>query len=464
MVRVRLAPSPTGMMHIGTARAGLFVWLFARQHEGKFILRIEDTDKERSTKEYEDSIVNGLRELGLDWDEFYRQSERTDIYKEYLTRLVSEGKVYPCFCSKEELDAERAAAESEKRSVIYSGKCSDISKEEAMKRIENGEAFTLRFRMPKEKISFDDMIRGHVEYDGALIGDIVIAKNYDEPLYNFVVVIDDALMQITHVIRGEDHLSNTPKQVAIFKAIGYEAPSFGHLPLILNADRSKMSKRGGDTALVEFLEKGYMPEAIINFLALLSWHPKDDREIFSKEDLIKEFSIERVQKGGSIFDYAKLNWLNRYYINHVIPTAEILARSERFIPSEWKPTAAMIDSVKSRLDTLSEIKESLAIFFEPLSYEAEMLHFKDKVLSTKPNLMKILSTIESADDSDFANSESVELILRNVVDPDAKGEYLWPLRVALSGRKASPGPYELMSALGKKDSVTRITEAAEKLS
>ncbi|MDD4931522.1 MAG: glutamate--tRNA ligase [Candidatus Colwellbacteria bacterium] len=463
MVRVRLAPSPTGAMHIGTARAGLFVWLFAKQHEGKFILRIEDTDKERSKKEYEESIISGLRDLGLEWDEFYRQSERTEIYHEHLVRLVSENKVYPCFCSKEDLDIERAAAEAEKRSVIYSGRCSNISPEEAKKRIEDGEPYTLRFRMPKEKIGFDDMVRGRVEYDGSLIGDIVIAKSYDEPLYNFVVVVDDALMEITHVIRGEDHLSNTPKQIAIFNAFGYEPPNFGHLPLILNADRSKMSKRGGDTALVEFLEKGYMPEALINFLALLSWHPKDDREIFSKEDLIKEFSIERVQKGGSIFDYAKLNWLNRQYISHIISTPDLMTRIERFIPSDWKPTAAMIDSVKTRLDTLAEIKEALALYFEPLSYEGDLLHFKDKKDATIPNLEKILSVIDIADDSSFLSSESVADMLSGVVDPDSKGEYLWPLRVSLSGRKISPGPYEIISAIGKKETVSRIKDAIAKL-
>jgi glutamyl-tRNA synthetase/nondiscriminating glutamyl-tRNA synthetase len=464
MVRVRIAPSPTGMMHIGTARAGLFVWLFARQNKGKFILRIEDTDRERFKQEYEDSIVNGLKELGLDWDEFYRQSERIDIYEQHLKRLVSEGKAYPCFCSKEDLDTERKEAEEAKRPVIYSGKCSGISKEEAEKRMENGEPYTIRFRMPAEKIAFDDMIRDHVEYDGSLIGDIVIAKNYKEPLYNFVVVVDDALMEITHVIRGEDHLSNTPKQIAIFRALGYNEPIFGHLPLILNADRSKMSKRAGDTALVEFLDKGYLPEAIINFCALLSWHPKDDREIFSLEELIEEFDMDRVQKSAPVFDYTKLNWMNRHYINHMITTEELIARSEKFLPAGWKPTPAMIDSVKSRLETLSGLKEALEIYFEEPGYEAELLHFKDKISTTGPNLEKIVSVLDSASEDDLVDPISVEKILSSVVDPDAKGEWLWPLRVAISGRKVSPGPYEMISALGKEAAVSRIRKAIKKLS
>ncbi|MDD5099228.1 MAG: glutamate--tRNA ligase, partial [Candidatus Colwellbacteria bacterium] len=415
MVRVRLAPSPTGMMHIGTARAGLFVWLFARQNGGKFILRIEDTDKERSKKEYEDSIISGLEALGLDWDEFYRQSERTEIYKGYLNKLIESGDAYPCFCSKEDLEREKEEAEKNKKPVIYSGKCSAISREEANKRIAAGEPHTIRFRMPSEKIAFDDMIRGRVEYDGSLIGDIIIAKNYEEPLYNVTVVVDDILMEITHIIRGEDHLSNTPKQIALFRALGYKEPAFGHLPLILNSDRSKMSKRGGDTALIDFLNKGYMPEAVINFLALLSWHPKDDREIFSIDDLLKEFDIGRIQKGGAVFDYVKLNWINRHYINHLVPTEELLKRSKKFLPADWNPTPAMIDSVKSRLDNLSEIKEALAIYFEPLSYEADSLHFKDKKDSTKKNLEKILALIELSDTEDFANADLIEKLLANTV-------------------------------------------------
>lgn len=463
MIRVRLAPSPTGYMHIGTARAGLFVWLFARKNKGAFILRIEDTDRERSKKEYEESIIEGLKGLGIDWDEFYRQSERTEIYKDHLERLVREGKAYPCFCTNEELDNERKIAEENKKTPIYSGKCSHILREEAEARIRNGESFTIRFRMPSERVIFNDMIRGQVQFDTSLIGDIVIAKNYEEPLYNFVVVVDDALMNISHVIRGEDHLSNTPKQIMLFKAFGYKEPIYGHLPMILNPDRSKMSKRYGDTSLKDFLSQGYIPEAIINFLALLSWHPKDDREIFSKDELIEEFDMSRVQKSGAVFDFAKLNWINKYYINHILSNEAIIGYAEKYIPENWKLTPKIIDSIKARLEKMSEIKEMVAFYFEMPQYDKELLIWKDKKDSAKPNLELIKSKVSALNDSDFETDILTEK-LSKIIPEDKRGEYLWPLRTALSGQKSSPGPFEIMAALGKEETLKRIGLACEKLS
>jgi glutamyl-tRNA synthetase len=472
MVRVRLAPSPTGMMHIGTARLGLFVWLFARQKEGKFILRIEDTDKERYKKEFEESIINGLKSLGLDWDEFYKQSERTALYKEHLIRLIEEDKVYPCFCTKEELDEKRMRDESEKRPVIYSGKCASISKNEAEKRIASGEPHVFRFRMPRKKVSFTDMVRGEVEYDTSLIGDIVIAKNLEEPLYNFVVVVDDILMNISHVIRGEDHLPNTPKQIAIFEALGAQTPIFAHLPLILNSDRSKMSKRAGDTALIDFLSKGYLSEAIINFLALLSWHPKDEQEIFSISDLIKEFDISKIQKGGAVFDYQKLNWLNHKYISEIIKTEEIVERGQAFVPSEWKLTPSIINVVKSRLEKLSDLEDATRLFFVSPEYPKEMLipnrqvgenNDLDTISNTiKNDLEKLLSVISGVEENDFIK-ENLEPQIFSIIPKDKKGEYLWPLRVAVSGLKESPGPFEIMEGLGKIESINRLKKALAKL-
>ena len=455
-----MAPSPTGMMHIGTARTGLFVWLFARQNDGKFILRIEDTDKERYSPEFEESIIKGLERLNLNWDEFYKQSERTAIYREHLERLIKEDKIYPCFCSKEELDKERAVAEREKRPVIYSKKCASIPQEEAEKRIASGEPYVWRFRMPEKKISFNDMVRGEVEYDASLIGDIVIAKNLDEPLYNFVVVVDDMLMQISHVIRGDDHLANTPKQIAIFESLGAKPPIFAHFPLILNPDRSKMSKREGDTALVEFLDKGYLPEALINFLALLSWHPKNDKEIFSIDELIKEFDISRIQKGGAVFDYQKLNWLNHKYISEIISPEELVKRGQMFVPTEWKLTPSIINAVKTRLEKLSDLESAVRLFFITPDYETDLLFWKGEKGSVKENLEKLLSTISETDNFGKDNLESV---IFAVVPADKKGEYLWPLRVALSGAKESPSPFEIMEALGKSTSVERVERALTKL-
>ncbi|MCK9187298.1 MAG: glutamate--tRNA ligase [Candidatus Colwellbacteria bacterium] len=463
MVRVRLAPSPTGMMHIGTARAALFVWIFAKQNNGKFILRIEDTDKERSKKEYEDSITTGLKKLGLEWDEFYRQSERTEIYKKYLKTLVEEGKAYPCFCSKEDIDKERKQAEKEKKAYIYSGKCSNLSKEIVAQKIEAGEDYVIRFRMPKEKINFNDMVRGDISYDASLIGDIVIAKSYDEPLYNFVVVIDDALMEISHIIRGEDHISNTPKQIAILRSLGFKEPIYAHLPLILNKDRSKMSKRGGDVALVDFLEKGYLPEAIINFLALLSWHPKDNQEIFSINDLISEFSMDRVQKGGSIFDYEKLDWINKKYISEIIPLKELVKRGQSFIKQEWKLTPEIMSAVRERLVNLADLEESVSFFFTEPDYSADSLFWKGKKGNTKNNLLSIIDIISDIEEEKF-NKENIEKAVMAIIPKDKKGEYLWPLRFSLSGKKNSPGPFEIMEGLGKEKSIFRINKAIDKIS
>jgi len=449
------------MMHIGTARAGLFVWLFARQNGGKFILRIEDTDKERSKKEYEESIVEGLKKLGLDWDEFYRQSERTNLYKERLENLIKKDKVYPCFCSESELDAERIKAEKEKKPFVYSGKCAVISKEESDKRIASGEPYVWRFRMPHKKISFKDMIRGEVSYDASLIGDVVVAKSLEEPLYNFSVVVDDIEMEITHVIRGEDHLANTPKQIALFEALGAKEPVFGHLPLILNPDRSKMSKRGGDTALVEFFDKGYLSEAIINFLALLSWHPKDDREVFSKEDLVKEFDFSRIQKGGAVFDFQKLNWLNKKYISEIIPAEELTNRGQDFIPKDWRLTPSIMNAVKTRLEKLSDLEDAVRFFFESPDYPTDLLYWKGEKGNIKENLEKLLSVISET--GKFAE-ENLEASIFAIIPEGKKGEYLWPLRVALSGSKESPGPFEIMEGLGKEESISRINKALEKIS
>jgi glutamyl-tRNA synthetase len=293
-----------------------------------------------------------------------------------------------------------------------------------------------------------------------LIGDIVIAKSYEEPLYNFVVVVDDALMKISHVIRGEDHISNTPKQIAIMHSLGFKEPIYAHLPLILNKNRSKMSKREGDVSLIDFLNKGYIPEAIINFLALLSWHPKDDREIFSIDDMVKEFSMDRVQKGGSVFDYDKLDWINRKYISDIIPVEELVNRGQKFIKKEWKLTPEIIKAVRGRLVKLSDLEKFVDFFFIEPEYPAEDLFWKGKRGNIKDNLSSILEVV--SDMEDF-NKNNAERAIMAIVPDNKKGEYLWPLRLALSGKKKSPGPFEIMEGLGKEESVSRINKAINKL-
>lgn len=462
MIRVRFAPSPTGYIHFGTARTGLFNLLFARHTGAAFILRIEDTDKERSKKEYEENLIEGLKILGIEWDEFYRQSERTDIYREYLKQIVVSGKAYTCFCSKKDLEEKRREAEKKGETYRYDGKCAHLDKSEAEARIASGERFVIRLRVPAESVSFNDLIRGKIEFDASLLDDIVIAKSMDEPLYNFSVVVDDALMKITHVIRGEDHISNTPKQILIFRALGFKEPEYAHIPMILTAERKKMSKRDGKTNLFDFLNEGYLPEALRNFIALLGWHPKGDDEIFPTiEELAKEFDLERVQKGGAAFDVDKLNWLNRHYIGNVIALEDLTARAKKFVPPEWHLTPDIVASVRTRLDNLSGIKAAVSFYFELPDYPKGDLIWKGTD-TAKPNLEKIYETLSAIPDGDFR--ESAESAVMAIVPADKKGEYLWPLRVALSGRRISPGPLEIIPCLGKEESLKRIKAAVLKLS
>jgi len=322
-VRVRIAPAQTGRLHIGTARTALFNYLFAKKYEGVFILRIEDTDPERSKPEYEKDILEGLKWLGIEWDEGpdiggtygpYRQSERKEIYSNYLKKLLEENKAYYCFCSQEELEAQRQYQLSIGEAPRYSGKCANLSREIVQKYLAEKRSSVIRFRVPIKKVEFEDLIRGHLEFDAGFLGDIVIAKDFSTPLYNFTCVIDDYEMRISHVIRGEDHISNTPKQILIQEALSFPSPKYAHLPLILGPDRAKLSKRHGAVSVSEYKRQGYLPETLINFMAFLGWNPGTEREIYSMASLIKEFALERIQKGGAIFNIKRLDFLNGFYI------------------------------------------------------------------------------------------------------------------------------------------------------
>jgi glutamyl-tRNA synthetase/nondiscriminating glutamyl-tRNA synthetase len=326
---VRFAPSPTGHLHVGNARTALFNWLFARQKGGTMVLRIEDTDVERSQARFEDQLIADLKWLGLDWDEGpdlggpyapYRQSERLDIYREHAERLVDQGKAYLCFCTEEELHKERERAQAEHRQPIYSGKCRAIDPEEAGKRRTSGESCAIRLRIPGHPIRFHDIVHGDVEFSNEVVSDPIILRSNGMPVYNYVVVIDDALMKITHVIRGDDHLSNTPKQVALYEAMGWPVPEFAHLSTILGSDRERLSKRHGATSIANFREMGVLPEALVNYLVLLGWAPPGGtREIFTPTELVKEFSLQRVTPSAAVFDMEKLYWLNRHYIKQTSP-------------------------------------------------------------------------------------------------------------------------------------------------
>src|SRR5437588_3439264 len=382
-VRVRFAPSPTGHLHVGNARTALFNWLFARQQGGTMVLRIEDTDLERSEARFEGQLIDDLKWLGLDWDEGpdvggpytpYRQSDRVESYRELAEQLVEEGKAYYCFCSSEELERERELAVAEQRQAIYSGKCRAIEPAEAQRRREMGEPAAIRLKIPERPIRFHDIVRGWVEFSHEVISDPIIMRSSGIPVYNYVVVVDDALMKITHVIRGDDHLSNTPKQVALYEALGLSVPEFAHLSTILGADRERLSKRHGATSIANFRDMGVLPEALVNYLALLGWAPSGGaRETFTPKELIKEFSLKRITPSPAIFDMEKLHWLNRHYIKQS-PPERIHAIAQPFFTkagllpenpdaeiAQW--FGRVVDLLAPYVDKLEQLPQRAAILF-----------------------------------------------------------------------------------------------------
>ena len=430
------------------------------------MLRIEDTDKERSKKEYEKDLLESLKWIGLDWDEkFFRQSERIDVYKKHLQKLLDEKKAYYCFCSTEELEAERQAQMSQGLPPKYSGKCRTIPEDAAEARAKK-EPSVIRFRMPGSVISFTDLIRGRVSFDTNLMGDVVIAKDLTTPLYNFAVVVDDNDMKITHVIRGEDHLSNTPKQIAIIEALNLAQPHYGHLPLILGPDHKKLSKRYLDTSFNDYRKKGYLAPAMINFMALLGWHPERDREVLTTEEIIDEFSFKRVHKSGAIFNPEKLDWLNARFIKNS-PIEDLIKWLGDFVPKEWlKKKELMKKSAeveRERMKKLSDFESLAAFFFELPDYPAKLLIWNDTPKSAiLDNLRFTLDVISKIPPGEFSKN-TIENYIMTVAEKRGRGEVLWPLRAALSGSEASPGPSEIMEIIGPEESGKRIRKAIEKL-
>lgn len=465
---------------MGGARTALFNWIFAKHHGGVFILRIEDTDKERSKPEFERGIFEDLAWLGLSWDEGfdpksgndqgsygpYTQSKRTGLYANYLKRLLSEGRAYYCFCTKEELEGGRASQLAQGLAPRYSGRCRELSQDAVHQRLKKGESAVIRFKTPDMSISFTDVIRGHISFDMGLLGDFPIARTIQEPLYNFVAVIDDFEMKISHVIRGEEHLANTPKQMLIQQALNFPHPQYAHLPLILNSDRSKMSKRFTDTAVKEYRDAGYLPEAIVNFLMLLGWHPPGNRELFSLDELVQQFDLARVQKGGAIFNVEKFEWLNAQYLKRM-SAEELLAavRAAGAAPASISPDAAAraVALVRDRMKKLSDFGGLTAFLFELPAYSPELLRWKERSFSdTAAALQAAAAALSPIPENAFRKQET-EMAFEPLITAQGRGEVLWPVRVALSGMGASPGPHEIMEALGKTESLRRITAAMEKL-
>jgi len=480
-IRVRFAPSPTGPLHIGGARTALFNYIFAKQNKGSFILRIEDTDKERSDQKWTQEIIDEFNWLGIQWQEGpdiggsfgpYKQSQRIDIYKQYLEKLLSEKKAYYCFCLPEDLEAKRQDQISRGLAPKYDGTCKNLSEKIILEKIKNNDRFVIRFKIENKTVRVSDLIRGEVEFDTSLLGDIVIAKNLENPLFHFTVVVDDFLMQISHVIRGEEHLSNTPRQMLLQDAMGFLHPTYAHIPLFLNKDKSKMSKRQGDVALKDYHNQGYLPEALINFMVLMGWNPGTEKELFSLSELIKEFSIEKVQKAGAVFNIQRLDFINSVYIKNkpIRKLTELcMPYLEGFDTKQFsqKQLENIIELHKPRLKKLSDIAELTDYFFkEKLEYDKNLLKWaKMGDNEIKNALVAAQKTLLLAKKWDKENLEKIlvreaELFnLEKNYPLQNKGYLLWPLRVALSGKSASAGPFEIAEILGKEKSLQRISEA-----
>jgi nondiscriminating glutamyl-tRNA synthetase len=459
-VRVRFAPSPTGQLHIGNVRTALFNWLFARQKGGSFILRIEDTDVERSEARYEAQLMEDLKWLGIDWDEGpdvggpyppYRQSDKMDVYRVYAERLIQEGKAYYCFCSAEELDREREQALKEQRQPIYSGKCRNIDFGDAERRRAAGAPAAIRLKIPEHPIRFHDIVRGDVEFSNEVVSDPIIVRSSGMPIYNYVVVIDDADMKITHVIRGDDHISNTPKQVAVYEALGLPVPEFAHLSTILGPDRERLSKRHGATSVASFRDMGVLPEALMNYLALLGWAPSGgDREIFPKEELIKEFSLERVTPSPAVFDTEKLNWLNRHYIKQSPPErihrlgTEFLSRAG-LLPAGMNGNVSgwargVVELLVPYVDKLDQLPEKGKIIFDGDAKAALALPENSEVIGSDKARAVVQAFARLAPKESPLMPERFKTIMDEIkAETGAKGKDLFhPVRIMLIGSHSGP--------------------------
>jgi nondiscriminating glutamyl-tRNA synthetase len=476
--RVRFAPSPTGLLHVGNARTALYNWLVARHAGGKYILRIEDTDVERSKDEHETQLIEDLHWLGLDWDEGptvggphapYRQSERLAIYREHTERLLHEGKAYRCFCTFEELEAERQKAVAEHRPQVYSGKCRAISKTDSDARAAAGEPSAVRLRIPDRSLHFHDIVRGDVEFSNEAVSDPILVRSSGVPVYNYVVTVDDALMEITHVIRGDDHISNTPKQVAIYEAFGWPVPQFAHLSTILGRDRERLSKRHGATSIASFREMGILPEALVNYLALLGWGAKDGTtETFTPHELIAEFELERVTASPAVFDFDKLHWLNRHYLKQA-DTARILDLAwpyfERagLLPArsaadqetvQWfgKLIALFLPSV-DRLKQLPEKAHSVFSF----DASAAKTNTENAAILQSETTQKVLSAFAQRVRAHQAavTPEQFKTWMNEIKsETGAKGKELFhPVRIALTGAHSGPEFDKLIPILEEGSSV-----------
>jgi nondiscriminating glutamyl-tRNA synthetase len=485
--RVRIAPSPTGPLHIGTARTALYNYLYARHTGGTFILRLEDTDQVRSTVEFERDILAGLHWLGLDWDEGpevagepargphapYRQMERLPLYAAAAQRLLADDLAYPCFCTPEELDADRTAQEAAHEPPRYVGRCARLTPDERRAREADGRRGALRFRVGEGVVAFDDVVRGRVEIDVAnLGGDFVIVRADGTPLYHFTVVVDDAEMEMTDVIRGEDHLSNTPKHILLFRALGHDVPRFAHLPLILNPDRTKMSKRKSQTAIDDYIAQGFVKEALVNYLALLGWSTGTEEEILSLDELVGRFELGAVHKGGAVFDRERLEWLNGQWIRR-LSADDLVDRLRPFVEAELAagriermPTdeelRALLPVIQERLPTLGAVGDLVGfLWVDDVSVDpATLVPKRWDPPTTRDGLTAARRTIEAAGEVSF-EADELEPPLRALAEERGwkAGDLFMAIRVAVTGRTATPPLFDTLVALGRERVLTRLDRA-----
>jgi len=476
-VRVRFAPSPTGEIHIGNIRTAIFNWLFARSQQGTFILRIEDTDRERSTEEFREIIFRELDWLGLDVDEGigsggsqgpYQQMERLEIYREYARILEEKGKAYPCFCSPKELEAEKDKARQEGRDSVYSGKCRDLSGEKRARAREQKTPEALRL-MNDERgdVVFSDIIRGEISFGGSTLDDFVLMKSDGSPTYNFACAIDDYTMEISHVIRGEDHISNTPKQLLIYMALGWEPPEFAHLPLILDKERKRMKKRShsSEVYISGYRHQGYLPEAMLNYLALLGWSDREGEEILSREELISGFSLDRIKHSGAIFDREKLDWMNGVYIRN-LPLSELRSRALPFLQQEQvnvKGSALdyLLLALQEKVSTFKEMAEMASSYAGPLQYEdqekARQVFGQEQVDQVFKYLQEQLGGLE-----EITPEEAGKVLKETGKNLGVKGRLVFPtVRWALTGKGSGPDLNHIIAFMGTEECVRRLEKALE---
>jgi nondiscriminating glutamyl-tRNA synthetase len=490
--RVRIAPSPTGPLHIGTARTALFNYLYAQRNAGTFVLRLEDTDVARSTVAFEADILEQLHWLGIAWDEGpdaaggedrgpygpYRQMQRLERYAEAAARLLADDTAYRCYCTPEELEADRKAQEAAHEPPRYVGRCAKLTPEQRAEREAAGKRGALRFRVPAGRISFDDLIRGEVEIDTAnLGGDFVIVRSDGTPLYHFTVVVDDAAMEMTHIVRGEDHLSNTPKHILLFQALGHAVPEFAHLPLILNPDRTKMSKRKSQTAIADYRAQGFIPEALVNYLALLGWSTGTEEEILSLDELAARFDLEHVQKGGAVFDRERLEWLNGQWIRR-LGAEDLIERLQPFLeiehdegridrvpsPEELRP---LVPIIQERLPTLGAIGDLVGfLWVDDVVVDPALLVPKrwDRD-TTLAGLRAVRETIDGSVGPVTFEADELEPPMRALAEERGwkAGDLFMAIRVAATGRTATPPLFDSLVALGRERTLARLDRAIETL-